>query len=397
MGLRRWLFGEPEVRAITSLPWGDSSSVPFNVGPGRFDTPADALSLASVYSAVRLIGQSVSTLPMRAYRRGGEDRVPMPSLPQLFAQLTTDGQLVPWLHRCVASLALRGNAYGYVVARDGFGFPTQIEWLDPSEVYEDSESGSGWRWRGRILSAEEVVHIPWFTVPGKRCGLSPIASMAATLGVGLQAQTYASDWFAAGGFPPGTFKNEKKEVTPAQATEAKNRFGAAIRSHTPMVFGADWTYTPISVPADEAQFVQTMKLTTNQIASIYGIPPEMIGGESGSSMTYANVEQQQINFVMFTLRPWLVTLESAFSALLPDRQYVKLNSDALIRADLQTRWNVNKIRVDMGAANIDEIRAQEDQPPLPNGQGKQYGPSPTPIANNDPSTADGVVPMRRNR
>jgi HK97 family phage portal protein len=158
------------------------------------------------------------------------------------------------------------------------------------------------------------------------------------------------------------------------------------------VYGKDWTYNAISVPPEEAQFVETMKLTTNTVASVYGIPPEMIGGESGSSMTYANVEQQQINFVMFTLRPWLVLLETAFSALLPDRQYVKFNSDALIRADLKTRWEVNQIRVDMGAANIDEIRAQEDEPPLPNGQGQQYGPrTPLPASN----TPGDVTPMRR--
>jgi hypothetical protein len=128
------------------------------------------------------------------------------------------------------------------------------------------------------------------------------------------------------------------------------------------VYGSDWDYKPITVPPEEAQFVETMKMTTNQIAAVYGIPPEMIGGESGSSMTYANVEQQQINFVMFTLRPWLVRLETAFSALLPDRQYVKFNSDALIRADLKTRWEVNQIRVNLGAASLDEIRAQEDEP-----------------------------------
>jgi HK97 family phage portal protein len=149
------------------------------------------------------------------------------------------------------------------------------------------------------------------------------------------------------------------------------------------------------VPPEEAQFVETMKMTTNQIAAVYGIPPEMIGGESGSSMTYANVEQQQINFVMFTLRPWLVRLETAFSALLPDRQYVKFNSDALIRADLKTRWEVNQIRVNMGAANVDEIRAQEDEPPLPNGQGQKYGPV-APAAPRQTTTNPGdVTPMRR--
>jgi phage portal protein BeeE len=112
-------------------------------------------------------------------------------------------------------------------------------------------------------------------------------------------------------------------------------------------------------------------------------------------MTYANVEQQQINFVMFTLRPWLVVLEHAFSALLPDRQYVKFNSDALIRADLKTRWEVNQIRLNLGAANVDEIRAQEDEPPLPNGQGQKYGSAAQPLPAADNTPASGVTPIRR--
>lgn len=405
--LSDWLLGRPidevaaETRSIVDVPWVES--VPFNYGgePTERMSQKTALSLASVYAANRLLAQSISTLPLRSYRRGGDERTPMTTLPQLFEQLVTDGSLVPWLHRCVTSLGLRGNAYGYITARDGFGFPTAIEWLDPSDVMTDDRPGAagGWLWQGRVIPRESMVHIPWFAVPGARSGLSPIAAFARTLGVGLQAQTYASDWFAGGGFPPGTFKNvEKAIVDQGEAETVKARVVAAMRTRTPLVHGKDWEYTPISVPPEEAQFVQTMKMTTNQVAAIYGIPPEMIGGESGSSMTYANVEQQQINFVMFTLRPWLVTLETAFSALLPNRQYVKFNADALIRADLKTRWEVNKLRVDMGAANLDEIRAQEDQPPLPAGQGQKYGPLEAAAAE-DTDTTDNptgnVVPMRR--
>jgi HK97 family phage portal protein len=386
-----------EQRTITTLPWSDELYAPFNAplfsDSPSLVTPSRALTLSSVFAANRLLAQSISTLPIKAYRRLGDTREPMSALPQLFAQLSTDGQLVPWLHRCVTSLGLRGNAFGLVVSRDGFGFPTQIEWLDPGLVLPDPRPGQrGWLWKGREVPIEDIVHIPLFAMPGERIGLSPIASFAQTLGVGIQAQTYASDWFASGGFPPGTFRNEDREVPQEEAEVIKARLSAAIRTHTPLVHGNDWKYEPISVPPEEAQFIETMKMTTNQIAAIYGIPPEMIGGESGSSMTYANVEQQQINFVMFTLRPWLVALETAFSALLPDRQYIKFNSDALIRADLKSRWEVNQIRLTVGAANIDEIRAQEDEAPLPNGQGQKYGLGTAPAAD---TTNAGVTPMRR--
>jgi HK97 family phage portal protein len=397
VGWRSWLGladrDEIEARSITSVPWAE----PFNV-PSFEDTttptPERALRLGPVYAANRLLAESVSTLPVKPYRAMGETRVPMTSLPQLFAQLVSDGELVPWLYRAVTSLALRGNAFGLITARDGFQYPTAVTWLNPGLVQPDDRPGRhGWLYEGREVDAEDILHIPLFCLPGKRMGLSPISAYSSTLGIGLQAQTYASDWFAAGGFPPGTFRNEKQQVSQDEADIIKARVVNAIRTHAPLVHGADWKYDPITVPPEEAQFVETMKMTTNQIAAVYGIPPEMIGGESGSSMTYANVEQQQINFVMFTLRPWLVRLETALSAHLPDRQFVKFNSDALIRADLKTRWEVNRLRVEMGAASIDEIRAQEDQPPLPNGQGQQYGPI-RPATPALPTPGD-VTPMRR--
>src|SRR4051812_36736925 len=132
MSWRSWL-GLPErmeTRTLTddNVPWGHS--VPFNMAPSYPGTylpsPTRALSLAAVYSANRLLAESISTLPLKTYRRGTDGRLPMDTLPQLFAQLVTDGQLVPWLHRCVTSLALRGNAYGLIINRDGFGFPTVI-------------------------------------------------------------------------------------------------------------------------------------------------------------------------------------------------------------------------------------------------------------------------------
>lgn len=388
-----------ESRTLTaeSVPWADDFT-PFNMVPSlpesRVST-ARALSLASVYAANRLLAQSISTLPLKPYRRADGRRVPMGTLPQLFANLVADGKLVPWLYRCVTSLSLRGNAYGLVVSRDGFGFPTVIDWLDPTLVLVDDRKGmNGWLYNGREIAREDLVHIPLFAVAGARMGLSPIGAYAQTLGIGLQAQAYASDWFGAGGFPPGTFRNKEKTVKQEESDAIKARLLSSIRSRAPLVHGNDWEYTPISVPPEEAQFVETMKLTTNTIASVYGIPPEMIGGESGSSMTYANVEQQQINFVMFTLRPWLVLLETSFSALLPDRQYVKFNSDALIRADLLTRWEVNQIRLNVGASNVDEIRAQEDEAPLPNGQGQQYGPAPQPAPAPNPGEP---TPIRRVR
>ena len=389
---------QPETRAIDTVPWDQGGMLSTSTV-----SQDKALTLAPVYAAVRILAQDLSTLPLKAYRKVDGERVPMNALPQLFQTLLDSGQLTPWLFRCVTSLALRGNAYGLITQRDGFGFPTVIEWLSPSEVAID-ESTPGvvvWRWRGRVVPNEDIVHIPWFSLPGKVEGLSPISAFAVTMNVGLHGQSYSNDWFEAGGVPPGTFKNTQQTVNQQDAATIKTRLVSAIRTREPIVFGKDWDYTPISVSPKDAQMVETMKMTANLIAAIYGVRPETVGGEAGSSLTYATVEQNQLEYTTTTLRFWAELLEGRFFGLLPQRQYVKFNLDAIVRADLATRWNVHKIRREIGAANVDEIRRLEDELPLPNGQGTDYTPImagaaiPKPDANADPEADDNVTPMKR--
>lgn len=361
-----------ESRAITSVPW----SVGDALTPAAA-TQERALRMGPVFSAVRLIADTVSTLPLKPYRKVGDDRQPMTGLPALFRDLDDRGELVTWLKRCVTSLMLRGNAYGLVTSRDGLGYPTVIQWLDPSDVScnDTNPWAPVWYWRGRVIPSEDLLHIPWFVVAGKAQGLSPIEAYAVTTSTGLQAQEYGESWFRAGGVPPGTFKNSAKSVTPEEARQVKGRLVAAIRSREPIVYGSDWDYNPITVPPEQAQFIETMRMSATQIAAIYGLPPEYVGGNSGDSLTYSTVEQNQIRLNQ-SLRPLLVLLEDAFSAVLPTRQHVRFNADATARADLKTRYEAYQIALSMGLLTLDEIRSLEDLPPLPPAQQKPALPAP---------------------
>jgi HK97 family phage portal protein len=233
-----------------------------------------------------------------------------------------------------------------------------------------------------------VLHIPWFKIPGKVKGLSPIEAYAATVDTGLQAQAYANGWFAAGGVPPGKFKNTQQMVSQEQAEIVRDRLVAAIRSRRPIVYGSDWEYEPITIPPEQAQFVQTMRMNATQIAAIYGIPPEEIGGEAGGSLTYNTVEQNSIRLSSRTLRPWLVRLERKFFSVLPSRQYIKFNADAMVRADIKTRYETYQIAASIGLLSDDEMRALEDRQPLPPSDKPQ--PEPQPQA----QPADSARPLR---
>lgn len=370
------LFRRPvreERRAIVDLPWSVGGPSSSSVSVNR------ALSLVPVYAAIGLLARTVSCTPLHAYRRVSNEERQRITLPVLFQQLEDTASLKRWLHTAVVSLATRGNLYGLVTARDGFGYPTAISWLNPVQVtVEDGNlSGAGspempiWRWNGRDIHVgpanttnSDLLHIPWFPVPGQIEGLSPLGTVVSMLATGINAQDYASEWFQNGGIPPGTFKNTARTMLPEEADAVKNRLVSTIRARRPLVYGADWEYNPIAIPPNEARFVETAKLTATQVAAIYDVPPDRVGGELGGPLTYSSPEQAALHLVTFSLRNWYELLEELFTAIIPKQQYIKFNADSLVRADIKTRAEVYKILRSIGMVNINELRPLEDMPPI---------------------------------
>ncbi|GAA0347826.1 phage portal protein [Actinoallomurus spadix] len=371
--MRWWPFGRRTERR--TIAWQDVWGSGADAEHLRGDSMNVALSLVPVYAATRLIADSVASLPLETYRRAGDTRTRITD-PALIADPTAFGTTFDWVHRAVTSLALRGNAYGLVTSTDRSGTPSRIEWLHPDEVsieQDDTAYAPRWYWRGRLLESAAFVHIPGFTLPGKVKGLSPIAAYKNAVEIGLYAQRFGRDWFVNGSTPAAVLETTE-EVTQDQAKVIKDRFKNAAKGREPVALGLGVTYKPISVPAEESQFLATIRATKTDIANIYGIPPELIGGETGSSMTYANVEQQKIMLVTYALRSYLTKIETAVSRLLPRPQYVRFNADAVLRADTKTRYEAHHLALTDGWKSKDEVRAEEDLPPLPNGEGTKYAP-----------------------
>lgn len=264
----------------------------------------------------------------------------------------------------MTSLLLRGNAYGLKIGNEA-GTPKMIEWLNPDLV--DWSDLNGWTYRGQPIAAERLLHIPALVVPGKRLGVSPLQACAATVSIGTEGQRFQRDWFRNKAVPGMVFQNTERTLDAEVAARAKERLMGTLRSGEPFVTGKDWKLDVLKLSADEAGFVKSAKLSATQIANIYGVPPEEVGGETGSAMTYQTTEQQQIRLITNTLRPWIVRLEQAFSTLLPEPRYVRFNTDALIRVDTKTRYEVHRIARTIGLNSINEIRALEDLPPIPGG------------------------------
>lgn len=353
-----------EARSIESLPWVAGGTMPHGADL------ESALALVPVYAAVRLIADGIGSLPLQQFRKSGDSRTPMP-LARMFEP--SDGSRMDWIVRPVVSALVRGNAFGLKHGLDSAtAGPESITWLDPTRV--EWSKGEGWYFESRPVPSEKMLHIPGLVLPGSRLGVTPLTMCRAAIEAGLSTQDFMSGWYKNKAVPGAVFKNTERDLDPTAAAAAKERVRATMRAGEPFVIGKDWSLDILTLSADDAGFVKAAQLTASQVATIFGIPPEMIGGESAGSLTYSTVELNQIQFLTNTLRPWITRFEQAFSALLPKPQYVKFNIDAMIRVETKTRWEVARIAREIGAKNADEIRALEELPPIPGGLGQDYAP-----------------------
>lgn len=372
-----------EQRVISGVPWRpwDSPYWKFNSGgpahPVRSTYGKDeALGLPALYACVRLLADNLASLPLKTYLRppGSVTKVPYTG-PSIFDHPSATGTLYDWLFVAMTSLLLHGNAWGYITSRDGYGYPAGIEWIPPEDICVVDDETQPWNplratiyAYGRVMKRDELFHVKAFSVAGRVEGISPLRAFALTVTSGLEAQRYGTSWYASGGFPPGTFQNQEIEIDADQAEQIREMLTSAMRRRQPLVYGRDWDYKPVVVPPSEAQFIEAVGANATQIAAVYGLPPDRVGGKTGDSLHYSTQEQSALQIIE-ALRPWLVRLETAFYDIIPQNRFVRFNSDALLKTDLKTRTEIYYMQRKMGLRNIDDMRETDDLEPLPGQSG----------------------------
>ena len=284
--------------------------------------PASAMQHSAVWACVNLIAGSISTLPLYAYRRG--DRDPLPDLPPILRQPSATMNLPDWLYAALQSLLLRGNCYGLIVDRAGAGLlPAQCELLAPDRVAVNVPNGSiEYRVDGQEVDPASIWHVKAYTSAGIVVGLSPIAHARQAIGLGLAVEKFGAQFFGDGGIPTGVLSTDRRRrpgrpPTPGGPAGTYGHRGIAV-------LGDGAKFQPVTVSPEESQFLETTRANVATVARYFGVQPELIGGESGGSLTYANVEQRALDFLQFGLAPWLVRMETAISALLSSTTSVKV-------------------------------------------------------------------------
>jgi HK97 family phage portal protein len=277
------------------------------------------------------------------------------------------------------SLLKRGNGYLGIVSRDGLGFPDEVVMIHPDQVEVRMEGrrkriyvdGSPMTEFTPFDTEGDVLHILGLSDDGVR-GLAPIEDGAQAIGAGLALEEHASRFFSNGATTTGTIELPAGSVpTQDQLESLKKQFNrkhAGLKNaHKPIVLANGATFKPISLPNDQAQFIESRKFSVSEIARLFGVPPHMIGDVEKSTSWGSGIEQQGIGFVTYTLMPWLVQLQDAFSLFLPRGQFVRFNTNGLLRGDAAARASYYQALGSLKAIEINEIRALEDMPPLDDG------------------------------
>ena len=362
---------------------------------GKYVTERSAMQMTAVYCCVRILSEAVASLPLQFYRYTGdggkEKAVDHPLYFLLHDEPNPEMTSFIFRETLMTHLLLWGNAYSQII-RNGKGEVVALYPLMPDRMkvdrdehgrlyYEytvyDSDDVDGRKGTDKVgrtvrLQPHDVLHIPGLGFDGL-VGYSPIAMAKNAIGLAIATEEYGSKFFANGAAPsgvlehPGTIKDPSKVRESWQAT-----FGGSGNSNKIAVLEEGMKYTPISISPEQAQFLETRKFQIDEIARIFRVPPHMIGDLEKSS--FNNIEQQSLEFVKYTLDPWVSRWEQAMvrALLTPDEKkkyFFKFNVDGLLRGDYQSRMNGYATARQNGWMSANDIRELENLDRIPAEQG----------------------------
>jgi HK97 family phage portal protein len=316
------------------------TDLPSRVGwRARAGTKKGALAHSAAWACIALRGNLISTLPIDTFRKVPWGQIEVPKPPVLVTPGGEKVEIVEWMYSTQTELDTVGNAFGRITELDGMGLPRRIDLLAREDVSVTSHNGViTYRINGKVVDDPSTIwHEKQYTSAGMAVGLSPLAYAAMDMQAHAAAQEFAAAWFGGGLVPLSHLKYGEAAVPPDQAEAIKLRHKLAIENGDPLVTGKDWEYKPIDVASAQANFITAMQFSDTQICRYFGVPGDLIDANvSGSSITYANITQRNLQFLVMNLGSAIKRREVGLSRLLAQPRFVKLNSEALLRMDPET-------------------------------------------------------------
>lgn len=386
MGLINKLFKSRDHPKIDNRTVGSSYS--FYMGgssAGKNVNERSAMQMTAVYSCVRILAEAVAGLPLHLYRYkedGGKERAIDNNLYHLLHD-EPNKEMSSFIFRetLMTHLLLWGNAYAQII-RNGKGEVVALYPLMPNKMQVDrDENGELYYIYTRssdeaktmegvtvYLTPRDVLHIPGLGFDGL-VGYSPIAMAKNAIGLAIATEEYGAKFFANGAAPSGVLEHPGTIKDPSRLRENWNStFGGSANSGKVAVLEEGMKYTPISISPEQAQFLETRKFQIDEIARIFRVPPHMVGDLEKSS--FSNIEQQSLEFVKYTLDPWVIRWEQSLSrALLNEDEkrnyFFKFNLEGLLRGDYESRMSGYAVARQNGWMSANDIRELENMDKIP--------------------------------
>lgn len=386
MGLINKLFKSRDHPKIDNRTVGSSYS--FYMGgssAGKNVNERSAMQMTAVYSCVRILAEAVAGLPLHLYRYkedGGKERAIDNNLYHLLHD-EPNKEMSSFIFRetLMTHLLLWGNAYAQII-RNGKGEVVALYPLMPNKMQVDrDENGELYYIYTRssdeaktiegvivYLTPRDVLHIPGLGFDGL-VGYSPIAMAKNAIGLAIATEEYGAKFFANGAAPSGVLEHPGTIKDPSRLRENWNStFGGSANSGKVAVLEEGMKYTPISISPEQAQFLETRKFQIDEIARIFRVPPHMVGDLEKSS--FSNIEQQSLEFVKYTLDPWVIRWEQSLSrALLNEdekrKYFFKFNLEGLLRGDYESRMSGYAVARQNGWMSANDIRELENMDKIP--------------------------------
>ena len=352
---------------------------------GKAVNERSAMQMTAVYSCVRILSEAVASLPLHIYRyndEGGKEKaIDHPLYFLLHDEPNPEMTSFVFRETMMTHLLLWGNAYAQII-RNGKGEVVALYPLMPNRMTVDrDEKGQIYyeyntskddapTMKGSMvkLTSTDVLHIPGLGFDGL-VGYSPIAMAKNAIGMAIACEEYGAKFFANGAAPSGVLEHPGTIKDPSRVRESWTRtFGGSSNSNKVAVLEEGMKYTPIAISPEQAQFLETRKFQINEIARIFRVPPHMVGDLEKSS--FSNIEQQSLEFVKYTLDPWVSRWEqsmirSLISADEKSQYFIKFNVDGLLRGDYQSRMNGYAIGRQNGWMSANDIRMLENLDRIP--------------------------------
>lgn len=345
--------------------------------------PEGAMHHDTVWGCVNKIALSMSMLRPLPYRGPmvGHGQAVALDPPLILTKPSSDLRMSGFTYAVWVSKLWRGNAYGLIAGRDGrSGRPNQIELQHPDEMkvrkltHDTADQQAGeyeYRLRGQVVDPAVVWHEAILRPPGSRIGMSPLTYAARATRTAQLAEKFGADYFQDGGHPTAILANKNaSKIDQGQAQTVKEKFLTALHgSREPVVLAQGWQYQQIQITPEESQFLNTQAVSAEKICRFFFMKPQHMGiAPSGSSLTYASLEDNLADFLTYPMTPFITAWEEELADLTPVGQYVKCDTSPLLRTNLLQRMQANHMMIASRAWTRDEVRALEDYAPLTAGQ-----------------------------